>query len=215
MTPPSVDNSRRIYVHGDDCDDMVDDGRAFRGWCQRVALHETHGTIFEDEDFPAEHKSIYPGEKDPSTTGRDDTDDGDNSEQRKPATERFNSPPFCGCGVEAAKALVKMNTPNKGRPYWHCGNRPRQCGYFEWGDRLRGTGSWPRKHKKLQWQRFPGLPIVTDYGFTAHDLRQGGVGDCWFLAALAVVAERHDLIARLFTGSEVSSFSSSSSSSSF
>ena len=35
-------------------------------------------------------------------------------------------------------------------------------------------------------------------GFRAEDLRQGGVGDCWFMSALAVVAERHDLIARLF-----------------
>ena len=52
--------------------------------------------------------------------------------------------------------------------------------------------------KTLSWARFPGLPIVNDYGFSAAHLRQGGVGDCWFMSALAVVAERHDLIAKLF-----------------
>ena len=36
-------------------------------------------------------------------------------------------------------------------------------------------------------------------GFRAEDLRQGGVGDCWFMSALAVVAQRHDLIARIFS----------------
>jgi len=34
-------------------------------------------------------------------------------------------------------------------------------------------------------------------GYRADDLVQGKVGDCWFLSALAVVAEREDLIGRL------------------
>jgi calpain-15 len=38
---------------------------------------------------------------------------------------------------------------------------------------------------------------VTDYGYRAADLMQGGVGDCWFMSALAVVAHRHDLICKL------------------
>ena len=33
----------------------------------------------------------------------------------------------------------------------------------------------------------------------ADDLREGGVSDCWFMSALAVVAEGHDLIAKLFS----------------
>ena len=40
------------------------------------------------------------------------------------------------------------------------------------------------------------MAIVSDFGFRAQDLTQGGVGDCWFMSALAVVADRHDLIAR-------------------
>ena len=31
----------------------------------------------------------------------------------------------------------------------------------------------------------------------AIQVRQGGVGDCWFMSALAVVAERHDLMRKL------------------
>ena len=34
-------------------------------------------------------------------------------------------------------------------------------------------------------------------GFRPSDVRQGGVGDCWFMSALAVVAERHDLMRKL------------------
>ena len=40
--------------------------------------------------------------------------------------------------------------------------------------------------------------LILEYLVGLQHLRQGGVGDCWFLSALAVVAERHDLIAKLF-----------------
>ena len=53
----------------------------------------------------------------------------------------------------------------------------------------------------VRWQRFgmhSGHTLVGPAGFRADDLVQGKVGDCWFLSALAVVAERSDLISRLF-----------------
>lgn len=137
---------------------------------------------WEDAEFPASQLSI----------------DGKAANTAPPPPPAPAPPPGttprCKCGADATKATVSSETPNKGRPYWHCPTR--KCGYFAWADGAAGRPS--PSSGPLSWARFPALPVVSDFGFRAADLRQGGVGDCWFLSALAVVAERHDLIARLF-----------------
>ena len=97
----------------------------------------------------------------------------------------------------AARATVSRDTPNKGRAYFHCAER--RCGFFAWADGEQRE----RDRPPLTWERMPQtMAIVSDFGFRAQDLTQGGVGDCWFMSALAVVADRHDLIARLFASTE-------------
>lgn len=141
--------------------------------------HASSGAAFVDEDFPATHASVR-GEE-PSQADK---------EERVIA---IDVTPRCRCGTDAAKSTVKLDTPNKGREYWRCAQR--KCGHFAWVDGgERQAASW----SKIGWTRLPALDVVSDFGFRAQDLRQGGVGDCWFMSALSVVAERHDLIARLF-----------------
>lgn len=78
-------------------------------------------------------------------------------------------------------------------PYYHCPNNGR-CNYF----------SWAYSSELMQWYRFGShtghVFLVKHDTFRADHCQQGKVGDCWFLSALAVVAERPDLIARLFVG---------------
>eukprot|EP01043_Picozoa_sp_COSAG02_P015373 COSAG02_NODE_654_length_18824_cov_222.971001_3_plen_503_part_00 len=133
-----------------------------------------------DGDFPASQLSI------------------DGKETTPQAVAAPGSAPRCRCDADAKRSIVVSETRNKGRPYFHCATR--SCGFFAWAD---GGQSSSRVRQKLGWQRFPHLLVVSDFGFRATDLRQGGVGDCWFMSALAVVAERHDLIARLFVDTAV------------
>ena len=139
------------------------------------------GQQWIDQSFPAHDRSI---------TGKTASEP-----KAKPTPSAAQAIPRCSCGVEAVKATVTRDTANKGRSYWHCGSR--KCGMFGWVDG--GAGSWQKRGKSLKWARMPQqLEVVSDFGFRAMDLRQGAVGDCWFMSALAVVAERHDLIAKLF-----------------
>ena len=128
------------------------------------------GILWCDPEFPATNESIT----------------GKNQVNKKRID--VENPPKCRCGFRSAVRKVKRDTPNKGRSYVCCPYRT--CKYFEWTS--------DKESKKYEWKRFLDRILVSDFGFRASDLRQGGVGDCWFMSALAVVAERHDLIANLF-----------------
>lgn len=146
-----------------------------------------HGAVFEDAEFPATQLSIDGKEAQAAPAAA----------PAPPPAPLGGGTPLCRCGSAAAAATVQSDTPNKGRKYFHCPTRA--CGFFAWADGGQGAPSRDSSPSQpLTWTRLPSLVVVSDFGFRAADLRQGGVGDCWFLSALAVVAERHDLIARLF-----------------
>ncbi len=110
------------------------------------------------------------------------------------------TPPKCRCRPPRPCRLAYSTKagPNHDRPYYCCQkSRVGGCKFF----------SWAFTSHTLHWYRFGShnghVLVKSNRGFRAEDLVQGKVGDCWFLSALAVVAERNDLIGRLFGASSV------------
>ena len=69
------------------------------------------------------------------------------------------------------------------------------------------------KGDQVQWVpsidvRYPaasGYSLWGDNGVTPHDIRQGGLGNCWFMAGTAVVAEKPSRLQSVFLNSALSS----------
>ena len=82
--------------------------------------------------------------------------------------------------------------PAKGRTVLGCASG--DCKFSEFADAGPGWEALGLSWKRL---RAPEYVVVGDQGIRAADVRQGGVGDCWFISALAVVAAAPSLVNRV------------------
>ena len=97
-------------------------------------------------------------------------------------------PRKCRCQHIAQVSFQTNRNTSIQKPYYHCPRR--KCNYF----------AYAYTSEQIPWFRFGSQDQFTfvKHNFHAEDLVQGRIGDCWFLSALSVIAQRTDLIARLF-----------------
>eukprot|EP00439_Symbiodinium_sp_Y106_P072776 s601_g13.t1 len=156
-------------------------------WQQMVAARSTRS--FQDAEFPAGPRAVDGRREDRVGTDVFRATLSEVSHRAGVSEEGV----LCRCGQPAQLRRVQRKGPTFGRPYYAC--PLRSCRFFEFADQASTVAAL-----ELQWKRFPAFGdwcVVRDEGFRPADVQQGGVGDCWFMSALAVVAERHDLMSKL------------------
>eukprot|EP00927_Polykrikos_kofoidii_P065943 TRINITY_DN61634_c0_g1_i1.p1 TRINITY_DN61634_c0_g1~~TRINITY_DN61634_c0_g1_i1.p1 ORF type:complete len:983 (+),score=121.87 TRINITY_DN61634_c0_g1_i1:211-3159(+) len=176
-----------------------------RMWEQMASARTTNH--FVDAEFPPGPRAVD-GRREDTGVGHTDYFKATMSEISKAAVSTSgiarndeDEAPLCLCGQPTQLRRVNRRGPTFGRPYFACPTRA--CRFFEFADRGSTLAAM-----EFEWKRFSavsvghagtgsGWVVVSDSGFQPEDLQQGGVGDCWFMSALAVVSERHDLMAKV------------------
>lgn len=158
--------------------------------------------LFVDTAFPAGPESIDGRHSATSMTDGNTEKSGDRSDQNR--NSQSNQISVCKCKMPVKIRQVSKDGVNQGRYFASC--LSRQCNHFAWADSVPHTESvskltWKRFHKHDGWSLFGSKGV---YGISPNDVFQGGVGDCWFLSAVAVLAERFDLVQKVIQDSELS-----------
>jgi hypothetical protein len=170
-------------------------------WKRCYEHSRSSGESFIDPDFPPNRSSL------------------DGRKERRSTTASSSGLVKCLCGIPAAARTVQSDGPNYGRYYLACG-QPRgrrhnrkpnsgdqtaqkqnqqPCKFFQWDNRegSRGANNAGR-FAHLVWHAFgPPHCVLWRKQISPSQVRQGSVGNCWFLSALAVVAEKKYLVRQL------------------
>jgi GRF zinc finger/UBA-like domain len=141
-----------------------------------IAQWRRSGQRFEDAAFP--HTSV-------SIDGRAAAAARSDSTAASPAAEVQ-----CACRAAAKLCTVRKAGANQNRTFYSCSSR--KCGFFQWCAAPPPT----QQARRLVW-RLCEPPKFCLYKslrgeppFRPDDIRQGAVGDCWFLAGTAIIVSQ-------------------------